>query len=443
MQADLPPKINAGLQRLYGFQHNDGGWGWWYDDSSDSYQTAWVVFGLSMIAEAGYEVDPGAIERGVEWLEANLSRMDVRTRAYALYSMAVSGHPDVNRTLAMLDELDKLDTFGRAGLALALYKGGEIEVAREVAEALVETATEDGARAYWAEGGHDGKYAQKTMASSTRSTAMALDVLVQIAPGHRLEPGIVRWLMEQRKQHGWGTTNETSYAILALTDHLLATSYASEATGTEYAVSVNGQEVTTGSLGRGEPAVSLWIPADWFVPGVNTLRITHSGSGRLYYVVSNRVYLAQEAIEAAGEIHVQRAYLDPRTKQPVEHVAPGQLVLVRLSLRLPRDGAYILVEDRLPGGLEALNERLNTTSHVASSWKEPRYYWREYGYNHKEVRGDRVTFFITEMGAGSRTFTYLARATHSGDFVAMPVEVSAMYDLSFWGRSSSGLLVVE
>ena len=29
LQAGLPPKINASVQRLYGYQHNDGGWGWW------------------------------------------------------------------------------------------------------------------------------------------------------------------------------------------------------------------------------------------------------------------------------------------------------------------------------------------------------------------------------------------------------------------------------
>ncbi|KAA3664089.1 MAG: hypothetical protein DWQ04_07490, partial [Chloroflexi bacterium] len=34
IQADLPPKINASIPRLYGFQHEAGGWGWWLDDPS-------------------------------------------------------------------------------------------------------------------------------------------------------------------------------------------------------------------------------------------------------------------------------------------------------------------------------------------------------------------------------------------------------------------------
>ena len=100
------------------------------------------------------------------------------------------------------------------------------------------------------------------------------------------------------------------------------------------------------------------------------------------------------------------------------------------------------MEDALPGGLEALNERLNTTSHVAQARAEPVFYWREYGYNHKEVRDDRVTFFITEMPAGTYTYTYYARATHAGTFAALPVEVSAMYDATRWGRSASQRVII-
>ena len=60
--------VELGLQKIYGFQHNDGGWGWWYDDSSNEYQTAYVLFGLAATRDAGYEVDAGVIERGATWL---------------------------------------------------------------------------------------------------------------------------------------------------------------------------------------------------------------------------------------------------------------------------------------------------------------------------------------------------------------------------------------
>ncbi|MCP4535999.1 MAG: hypothetical protein GY832_02535 [Chloroflexi bacterium] len=442
LQADLPPKINAGIQRLYGFQHNDGGWGWWYDDATNDYQTAWVVFGLAVTAEAGHEVDPDVIERGTDWLAEHLDEMDIRTRAYALYSMAVAGHGDLAAAHDLLTDLTELDTFSQAALALALYEMGATDEADEVLDVLVETAvvTENG-RVYWPNSDHDGYYHHKTMASTTRSTALALSAFTRIRPGHELESGVVRWLMAHRRRQGWGTTNETSFAILALTDHLLATEFATA--NTLYSVELNGQVIISGTLGRGEPAVSLEILADQMKRGLNRIRIQQSGEGQLYYVISSQIYLPEAQIEAAGNIQISRTYKDAQTQRRINRVEPGQLVQVHLQVTLPDDGFYIIVEDNLPGGLEPLNENLNTTSHKASVHEDPHYYWQEYGYNHKEIHGDRVSFFITELGKGQHTFSYLARATHEGEFVAMPVEAYAMYDLTTWGRSASNVVTVD
>lgn len=442
VQADLPPKISASVQRLYGYQHNDGGWGWWYDDETDAYQTAWVVFGLSVTAEAGYEVDSGVIRRGVDWLSQHLYKMDSRTRAFALYSMSVAGYGDLDATQILTRRSGELDTFSRAALALALHKLGATADAQKMLDVLAETAVVSDGKVYWPNGDDDGHYQQKTMSSTTRSTALALEAFVHINPNHSLEPGIVRYLMSQRRRDGWGSTNETSFTILALTDHLLAKETATA--DTDYAVELNGSVIASGTLGRGEPAVSLEIPAAQLRGGDNDLRIRQGGGGLLYYVISSRVFLPQSEVEAAGEVKVTRDYVDPQTNKAVTSVAAGQLVKVLLKVTLPEDGFYILVEDKLPGGLEALNEGLNTTSHEASAYGyEPAYYWRSYGYNNKEVRGDRVSFFITEFDKGTRTFVYFARATRAGQFVAMPTEVWAMYDLSVWGRSASSELVVE
>ncbi len=53
------------------------------------------------------------------------------------------------------------------------------------------------------------------------------------------------------------------------------------------------------------------------------------------------------------------------SNQPITTIVPGELVKVRLTVDMPDNATYVIVEDQLPGGLEALNERLNTTSHVA------------------------------------------------------------------------------
>ena len=63
--------------------------------------------------------------------------------------------------------------------------------------------------------------------------------------------------------------------------------------------------------------------------------------------------------------------------------------------------------------------------------------WLDYGYNYKEIRSNRVSFFMTELTKGPKPLTYLARATLNGFFTALPAEAYAMYDEKTWGRSSS------
>jgi alpha-2-macroglobulin len=251
----------------------------------------------------------------------------------------------------------------------------------------------------------------------------------------------VRWLMAQRRAQGWGTTNETAFALLGLTDHLLATSFSAAAAPTTVTLLLNGAPLATGELSRGAPSAAFTIPADQLRVGRNVLEVTHTGSGQLYYVINGRMLLARAEIEAAGVIDVRRSYLDGATGEPLARIQAGQLVRVQLTVNMPDAGAYMIIEDRLPGGLEALNEGLNNTSHVATAY-EDRYQWRELGYNYKEIFGDRVSFFITEVERGRRTLTYYARATHSGEFTALPAEAYGMYNLALWGRSASDRVVI-
>jgi len=59
----LNDMVSAGIARLYSFQHDDGGWGWWQDDPSRVFMTSYVVSGLGQ-AKASWEVDNNTIEKG-------------------------------------------------------------------------------------------------------------------------------------------------------------------------------------------------------------------------------------------------------------------------------------------------------------------------------------------------------------------------------------------
>ncbi|NIM07123.1 MAG: hypothetical protein GTN69_04815, partial [Armatimonadetes bacterium] len=53
LERELPKMVQKGLNRLYRFQHDDGGWGWWRYDDSDPWMTSYVVFGLLIAKEHG------------------------------------------------------------------------------------------------------------------------------------------------------------------------------------------------------------------------------------------------------------------------------------------------------------------------------------------------------------------------------------------------------
>jgi uncharacterized protein YfaS (alpha-2-macroglobulin family) len=442
MKTRLEPLIKASIQRLYGLQHSNGGWGWWTDDVSDPYQTAWVLFGLGVMKDSGYFVEPKVIDQAAHWLKdqiGNNSRLDLRTQAYALYSLAQAGQGDVERTQALVSSsIYELDPFSQAALALALNRLNEKEGAQAVLDILSQSALKENERVYWPQPSYDGEYHSKTMASSVRTTAFVLLAYAEIQPENELVPGIVNYLAAQRQGiYGWGTTNETSFTILALTEHLVHLEI--ELGNTPYEVLVNGKSLAFGTLEVGNSSARIDIPLAELKDGQNSLVVSTQGDHPVYFDLSTHYDLLQDKVQAAGSIEVNRKYLDPKTNKPLEGFEAGQLVKVEVSVNMPENAFFLAVEDYLPGGLEALNEGLNAANQVdMDSWgyEDYRpYYWEDYGYNYKEIRGDRVAFFITTFEKGARTFTYYARATTPGQFVALPAQAYAMYDSNLWGRS--------
>ena len=92
-------KVKKGMDRLYAYQHADGGWGWWKDDQSDPFMTAYVVSGLTWADQAGYDVADDRIANGRQKLKQMLDSgtteagtvIDLETRAFMVYAMEESG----------------------------------------------------------------------------------------------------------------------------------------------------------------------------------------------------------------------------------------------------------------------------------------------------------------------------------------------------------------
>ena len=68
----LDEMIQQGLERLYDFQHSDGGWGWWKEGESDHFMTSYVVWGLTLAQEADIQVNADVLRRAVGYLDQEI-----------------------------------------------------------------------------------------------------------------------------------------------------------------------------------------------------------------------------------------------------------------------------------------------------------------------------------------------------------------------------------
>jgi len=475
LEKELPDMVRVGLQKLYGFQHDNGGWGWWYDDDDNVYQTAYVLFGLTMTRQAGFAVDAGVLDRGFSFLNTHLtSAEDPRIRAYALYVMSVANRGDLAASQALLSERGKLDTFARAALALTLAKEGDPAAAQSLVDDLIASVIDTGATAYWPETPvSDWRYRWQTMSSRAKNTAMALEALTQLRPDavrtavelpsqqgedgasvqlpsqqNNLLSKVARWLMHHRHGKGWRSTQETAFAILALSDYIVATGELSA--NYAYQVYLNDQLLATGVITPAlvtRPIAPIVVNTGDMAAGENRVRIEKQGEGRLYYTLSLRLRLFYdrfEPVKSAGSgMTLERVYQDPVSHMPRTRFAAGDLTEIHLTLTATEEAMYVLLEDPLPAGFEGIPERMNPMGYGDILLPGPRFWWPMYGYNRKEIYDDRVSFFITSLWPGRREFTYLARATRPGLFSALPAEASPMYAPEIWSRSSSAQIEIS
>ena len=135
----LSDMVNAGLQRLYDFQHQDGGWGWWKEGESDHFMTGYVVWGFTLARAAGVEVREDSLNRGAEFLAKELVEQedsyDMQSwmlHALSSYKAQIKSGPGDYEQKALANlwkNKDRLNAYTRALLALSAHHYGDREKA--------------------------------------------------------------------------------------------------------------------------------------------------------------------------------------------------------------------------------------------------------------------------------------------------------------------------
>ena len=391
--------VRAGLQRLYDFQHADGGWGWWKEGDSDPFMTAYVLWGLLLARDAEVEIREPVIDRAADWLQKQLvsAERSFDLQAWMLHALSVRHALEKQQSIhrfenAALDNLwnnrEQLNAYTRALLALSAHAYGKPMEAATLVRNLENGVKLDSspstsilvkssnasetemATAHWGEDGIFWRWSD----GGVEATAFVLKALVTIDPEHKLVEPVTNWLIKNRRGAQWSNTRDTAISLLALNDYLRQSGELE--TELEYQLQVNGTTVAEKKVTKSDvfSAPSRFaVPAELIRSRKNEIRIVRqSGKGPLYFAAEAEFFSLEEPIRAAGnEVFAKREYYRLKATPTLlkgfvyskekladgAKVESGDRLEVVLTVEAKNNYEYLVFEDLKPAGLEAVEVR--------------------------------------------------------------------------------------
>jgi uncharacterized protein YfaS (alpha-2-macroglobulin family) len=378
---------------------------------------------------------------------------------------AVAAENELLRTAALLTLED------RVRLAEVLARRRQIAPARRLMEPTWALVRVEGSRATLPNPTREQFYFESRM----RPLARILTATLAVDPQHPLVGPLAETLAQQSRAGGdawiWNTQDYASaVTALATLDQrrreqgdrtvrvragnrlLLEGGSAAQKEARDSSVALRG--LLSGS--NGQPVLRLSLDSG-------------PGDGPIYYYLSvTEIPLAPPVVSQDHGIQVERWYerFDSRTVSTA--VTEGDMVRVRLKITVPSLRYFVVLDDALPAGLEAVDLSLRTASAMsgpgtgrgASTEKAEREEGEEGGgdersgwygswdsgwwspFDHREMRDDRVVYSATLLWPGTYTASYLARATTPGTFIKPPAHAEEMYNPGVNGRSDGGTFVI-
>jgi uncharacterized protein YfaS (alpha-2-macroglobulin family) len=397
---ELDAMTKAGLQRLYDFQHADGGWGWWKQGESDHFMTAYVAWGMTLARDAGTSLKGESLERGINYLDKEIVEEETNhdMQAFMLHALSAYHASAKLKNVRKFQQTafenlwknkDKLNAYTRSLLALAAHNYGYEDKAKTLIASLengvkadktpdvsvvMEGAQKAGENvigtAHW---GEDGIY-WRWSDGGVEATAFALRALLAIDPKNKLVEPVTNWLIKNRRGAQWSNTRDTAIVVLALNDYLRVSGELKP--DLEYELLVNGKSVAkkkvTAEDALGAPS-QFAIDRALIKDGENEIRIRRKGGDApIYFAANAKFFSLEEPITPAGnEIFVRRQYYKivgrptllkgfVYDKQPLndrESVTSGDRVEVVVTIEAKNNYEYLVFEDLKPAGLEAVQIR--------------------------------------------------------------------------------------
>lgn len=442
--------VQKNIKAIASYQKESGGFGLWPDAQRESpFNTCYAAYVLLQANKAGYAVNAQSLNSAASYLR-NLVRGHVNlgnypyskrvlstTKAYALYVLALLGRAEPAYAEQLFKERDSLSLFGQTLLLKALFHGkGSLSAQQTLLQELMNKIKVTTNLAHFED--NEGRSGRWIYASNTRTTALILQALMETGSDHPLLSSMAKWLVEKRKTTRWMTTQDNAYMFHALNAYYTKTENIRPDFSLD--VSLAGKRILKDMFkGERNKVIQAESSLASFKPGKTIpLKIKFKGKGTLFYE-ARMTYAPKGALPPRDEGFTVVKEVTALDGTPLESIEAGSLVVVTLRIVVPRESLYVVVDDPLPAGLEAVNPTFVTESTEQQrqmdrlSRNRGKSWWR--GFNHIEMHDDRVLLFADSLAPGIHVHRYLARALTFGTFLSPGTKIEEMYAPEVFGRS--------
>ncbi|MGC8897764.1 MAG: MG2 domain-containing protein [Bacteroidota bacterium] len=450
------------LDEIGQYQTEDGGFSYWKGDQHPSpYVTAYTLYVLAEANLRGYNIDSDVITSAVQYCKRFLrNRYEqvhnpytrqawLSVKALMVYALALLHNPEPAYIEQLFQSRNDLPLFAKAYLLKAIHASTksstmELEIVRDLMNSIKVSST----TAHFEEPDWEGL--QWVFSTNTRTTAIILQALLEIGMRDSFLSRIARWIMDEQRIGRWRSTQENAYVVNALQAYFNL--YEREAPDFKAQITVAKKRLL-GRIFRGRElspyskSVKLTsFPAEKQLPVV----ISKSGQGTLYYGIRMNYYPRRDSLPRDEGIAILKT-ISPIGGSPQSSgkFGAGLVYKVTLTVVTPQERHFVVVDDPLPAGFEAINLSFETESrqlaqglHNEDVNNEYDDYWWG-GFNHVEQKDDRVLIFADALLGGVHTYSYLVRATTYGTFGMPATHAEQMYEPEVFGRTVGKIIVVQ
>jgi uncharacterized protein YfaS (alpha-2-macroglobulin family) len=126
--------------------------------------------------------------------------------------------------------------------------------------------------------------------------------------------------------------------------------------------------------------------------------------------------------------------------------------MVRLTLTLPNDSYYVMLEDYIPAGAEILDQALKTSQQSEDGTDIQVIFdpddpfargWGWWYFNEPQVRDDRITWTADYLTAGTYELTYTLIPVQAGEFRVLPAHAWQAFFPDVQGTSAGTIFEIK